>query len=173
MTDTYVVSRATDSRPGVEIWRVRNTTAGGANDYVCTRSFAVAALLDAGASLPGVEGRPSSEAEARAAAEAHVEHVAMVARCNVQPGDAWPEDTDAVIDCPPGRTQREHEDLLAKRFHHVILELHFAPSAHAALGDLPESFGTAAFDFWWGDPTREPAPAETKAQELSSYLEGA
>lgn len=163
-SDTSSVTVLRRVTPTWQLWRVRNTTAGGANDYVSTRSFALAALLelnkgrvlrarhtgeDVTSAFPDVGDEWLEEAWFKEHASRYISQVGFLARANRQPGDAWPE---LDFDRREGEGPRAYEDRLTERSHFVVLSI----ESKASLEWVPDVFSTTGFDWWWKDPTREP-----------------
>jgi hypothetical protein len=149
--------------------RVRTTTAGGPNDYACTRSFALCLIhrpLRGGtrpidreaATWP--EDWYVSEAFMREHVGRYVERTEVLARRNVIDED----------DARARQALRSHAELaetmsaldreqhLCGRWHHLDLRVTVTePRWLEGLGP-GMVFGTTAFDVWWGDPRRPEVP---------------
>jgi hypothetical protein len=149
---TFVITVMDRPTEHWSIWRVRNTTAGGANDYVSTRSFALSAMAEY---ISGLESEYLYDDWFKNNVDKHIEYVTFLAEVNIQPNGNWPQDTDQKMDVKY-KSDREREDELAKEFHHVYLAVFVKDASY--LDQIPEVFGTTAFDWWWDDPTRNPTP---------------
>ncbi len=166
---TSVITTLGRPTPNTAIWRIRNTTAGGPNDYVLTRSFVLSALV---AQHAEQESTVFSEEMADLVDDEdfHEEHVAkhvsrvvFLGRFNEQEDDEWPDDTDELI-------STASEDELAKRFHHVVLLVDVTDPK--VLEGLPAEFETSAYDVWWDDPHDVPqcTSLELLSQTISSAV---
>lgn len=156
-SDTFVITRLEQPTPNWQVWRVRNTGAGGVNDYVTTRSFVLSALMDAAREAKldvfPASAEPWEEAWHRSNVDKYIDIVWFWAEVNRQ--EEWPEDVEMAR--RPGETRRQHEDRLCERLHYVILSIEAKDPKY--LQAFPEVFGTVGWDVWWNDPTREPMAA--------------
>ncbi len=153
----------------------RTSTAGGLNDYACTRSFALMIIEDG---MPyvseGKKGTPLQQ-EMRAAAGCdtprvweesfHKEHVAkfiteakLVERIGIIGNEeAWKH----------GRFELEQEDDYP--LHQFVLRVRVTDPKWLEGLRAGSSYGTTAFDAWWDDPTRQSNKELAKIESKASY----
>lgn len=160
--------------------RVRNTTAGGANDFSDTRAFAYLLLED------GLPRDEPPEPDLPRDVPAHVESVEIIDRRNEVAGD-WPEldrliAKDEGLDCDGfiARARslgsaRQREDELCRRLHHVVMRVRATDASW--LDGLREGqvIRSTAYDAWRDDPlgrasvSRPPLSAITRALDFADY----
>ncbi|WP_417558794.1 hypothetical protein [Mesoflavibacter zeaxanthinifaciens] len=154
-TSTFVITVIDRPKPNWSIWRVRNTTAGGANDFVNTRSFVLDAISTYSSELAEKlkEVDLTSESWYEKNVEKYIEYVTFFAEVNEQPNDIWPNNLDELMSTEY-QSEKERESELCKTLHHVYLAIECTNPSY--LDKLPEVFETMAFDWWEEDPAREP-----------------
>ena len=152
---TFVITVIDNPTPNWSIWRVRNTTAGGANDFVNTRSFVLDAISiysnKLREQLKDVDLTSDSWHEENV--EKYIKYVTFFAEVNEQQYDAWPNNLNELM-IAEYQSEKERESELCKTLHHVYLAIEFTDTSY--FGNLPEVFETTAFDWWGEDPVREP-----------------
>ena len=141
--------------------RIRNTLAGGINDYSITRSFAAGLLRDAGASV--FDDLVFDQAWCVEHIDTFITRTVWLERVNIidDADIATLEGIDRLLADVYRDSQahtRQGEDRLCERMHHIVLRVDVR---HAALlegieeGDLFESW---SYDTSWDDPLRPTAP---------------
>lgn len=119
---TFVITVIDNPTPNWSIWRVRNTTAGGANDFVNTRSF----VLDAASvfsnklkeQLKDVDLTSDSWHEENV--EKYIKYVTFFAEVNEQQYDTWPNNLDELMSAEY-QSEKERESELCKTLHMYTL----------------------------------------------------
>lgn len=183
-SDTSVVTVLAKNGSTIEL-RVRTTTAGGLDDWSCTRSFALVLLADARRRAADWGFAPPSsptplelerdrwevvdpdwyvsETFMREHVARYVASVDVLARANVR--GAAPEapvhsamTRVLMMRLPP----REEEDRLCEVMHHVVLRAEVTDPRWLEGLEPGLVFGSTAFDVWWDDPTRAAMPDGTK-----------
>ena len=147
------------------------STAGGLNDFACSRSFALMAIED---NRPYAKTSPLQQAMA-ATAEGnppvweesyHREHVAkfiasteLVERIGIIDDEgAWAR----------GREANENDDAVPERdypLHQFVLRVRMTDPRFLEGVSVGDRYGTTAFDAWWDDPTR---PSRAVIDEVSA-----
>ncbi|MCY1067454.1 hypothetical protein OV090_22090 [Nannocystis sp. RBIL2] len=174
-SDTFYIEARRVSDDTVEL-HCTTSTAGGANDYALTRSFAVMALSD-GMPYPGANPTPLQKAMQEVGGPTppvwqesfHREHVdkfiaatELVERIGVITDErAW----------RTGRFSIHDEDAAEAQYpaHRFVLRVRVTNPRYLEGLSFGSSFGTTGYDSWWDDPTR-PSLAEMAAIEARASL---